>query len=56
MRAAFATVGTSYGKAASADFSKRVSEIRARDNCSNREAMQKARREHPEAFAEYQGN
>jgi hypothetical protein len=35
-------------------FQKRVATIKSRDNCSNTEAMQKARREDPEGFEAYQ--
>lgn len=56
MSSAFSKVGHRGDKAAGGDFNKRVSEIRARDNCSRTEALQKARKEHPEDFAAYQGN
>lgn len=36
-------------------FEKAVGEIRVRDNCTHSEAMRKARQEHPEAFADYNG-
>lgn len=36
-------------------FETKVSEIRKRDNCSHTEAMEKARKEDPEAFKAYQG-
>lgn len=58
-QAAFRTVGHGGGfeKARSAtSFTKRVAEIKARDNCSNQVAMQKARQEHPEEYDAYQGN
>lgn len=52
---AFKTFGHSVAKArTAASFQKRVSDIRARDNCSNVEAMQKARQEHPDDFEAYQ--
>ncbi len=64
LASAFNTVGTRFDgrsetleKAQSrGSFTKRVSEIRARDNCNNQEAMRKARREFPDDFADMQGN
>jgi hypothetical protein len=56
---AFNTLGTAAGgdiAKARNGFEKRITEIRARDNCTRIEAMQKARRENPEEFAAYQGN
>lgn len=56
---AFRTVGTGQGgdvSKARGGFEKRISEVRARDNCSRTEAMQKARREYPDEYAVYQGN
>ena len=40
---------------AAADFDSKVQEIRKRDNCTQTEAMQKARTEHPDLFAKMQG-
>lgn len=64
LASAFNTVGSRFdGRSetvekagAKASFTKRVSEIRARDNCSSQEAMRKARREFPDDFAAMQGN
>lgn len=54
---AFQSVGHRTTKAAAAgSFTKRVNEIRARDNCSHTDAMRKARMEHPDEFDAYQGH
>lgn len=53
---AFESLGHRVGKASTSDFTKRVTEVRARDNCSQTEAMQKARREFPDDYAAYQGH
>jgi len=58
MKAAFQRVGQCGGdpeKMKSADsFLKHVSEIKKRDNCTDTQAQQTARKEHPEAFKTYQ--
>lgn len=52
---AFKTYGHKVEKASTAiSFQKRVSAIKSRDQCSYTEAMQKARREHPEDFEAFQ--
>lgn len=52
---AFKTFGSRAEKAKTAgDFQKRVSVIKSRDACSYTEAMQKARKEHPEEFEAFQ--
>lgn len=52
---AFKTFGHKAEKArSSVDFQKRVSVIKSRDNCSHTEAMQKARKEHPDEFEAFQ--
>ena len=61
LASAFRTVGTGGDgdktvQKARGGFEKRVTAIKARDNCTRVEAMQKARREHPDEFAAYQGN
>lgn len=58
--AGFESLGTSGGltetqKAAKDQFEDKVGEIQKRDNCSRTNAMSKARKEHPELFATYQG-
>lgn len=53
---AFRTFGHKIDKGlgSPASFQKRVAAIKSRDGCSNIEAMQKARREDPEAYDAYQ--
>lgn len=55
--AAFTTMGHNgeARKQAAGDFMKKVDEIRTTEKCGHQEAMQKARRLHPELFQVYQG-
>jgi len=54
---AFNTLGTQQGdvRKAAGDFKKRVAEVKSRDNCTESEAMAKARKEYPEEFKASQG-
>lgn len=57
IKAAFDTIGHDKEtlKKTENDFKKKVAEIKKRDECSQTEAMQKARQEYPEEFAAFQG-